>query len=206
MTLHQWRLIAFYAVGALFVVLTAAVVTKTHAERDAAKAAQTLDSVTTSLHDAQALARAGLTQSLAYKQRIDSLWTVIRAVQYAPPARQRTPFAVIDTADVHAVTVALVTVTAERDTALADLSVTRGQIEQLRVAADDLATASHEQAVTDSVRYATLAAKVDTAARGVQVAHDLVKPHWYTRLGRGIVATVKTGGLIALGVMIGKHT
>lgn len=206
MTTRQWQTIAAFSIVAAFMVLIVSVRVKDRAEKDAARAVVQLDSVTASLHDAQALARAGLTQSLAYRQRLDSLWGVIRSVQYAVPTRQRTPFTVVDTADVHAVTIALVTVTAERDTALSDLAATRADLNRVKATADDLAVEAATQARADSDRYATISAQLAAATEHAEAARTAIRPQWWKSLGRGIVATTKTVGLLAIGVAIGRHT
>ena len=205
MTLSHWRSVALVSLLASLVVVIVSVRAKVRAEQDAARAVVALDSVTSSLHDAESLASDGLLASAAHRRTVDSLWAVIRAVQYAPVPRQRTTF-VVDTADIMAVTQALATMTAERDTAIIDRDSARAMVGQIRLDAEALGIAALEHLRADSLRFAQIAAHVEIAATGVQNARAAIRPRWWERLGHGVVSTVKIGTVAAVAFFAGRHS
>ena len=204
MTAAHWRTIAFFCTVATFVLLVVSARKQTAWERDSASAVHVLDSVKVELADAQALARAGLTASLTKRKTIDSLWTIIRGLQSQPPPRQRTPWTVIDTADVHAVTVALVAITAERDTALADRDTARVQLAAVTATADALRLAALEHIRADSARLAGISASITMADDGVARARALAARPWWKRWAAASGRVAKAASIGAVGYAIGR--
>lgn len=173
------------------------------AEARARKATTQLDSVTLQLDNAKALASAGLIETAAYRARIDSLWSVIRTLQYQPPVRQRT-VRVVDVHDAQAVVEALVIVTAERDTAVADVALLLTENQALRTGADALRIAALEHLREDSTRFAAIGRVVDSAAAGVHDARATLRRPWWKKAGTFLKETTVKAAIGGIGYVIGR--
>jgi hypothetical protein len=200
-----WKPIAIVTVLAAIAMLAASLITQSRQVRASTAAVAVLDSVTLQLDTANAVIARGAEEAGAYQQRIDSLWTVIQRIQYAPPSRQHT-LRVIDTADARDVVMALATMTAERDTAIADRDSVIVALGQLRVGADALRLAAIVHARADSVRFAQLSAVIDTVETQVHTARAMVRPRWYRRWGATIGRAAKVSGIAALAFAVGRAT
>lgn len=207
MTASHWRTVAIWCIGATAVLLVLSLQAKSRAEHDAGVAVAELTKAKAALREAQTLANAGITASDDYRHTIDSLWTVINARRAAllVPKRQRTPVVVTDVTDTLAVVQTIAVLSAENDTLRADLSEARVALEQERAAVDALVVSAQVHAAADSVRFAAIGAAVSSANDNVLSATNAMRPRWWKRLGRGVVATTKAAGLVAVGIVVGRR-
>jgi hypothetical protein len=211
MTTRQWQIITGFSVLFCAVALGFGLLTKTRAERDAMTATAHLDSVTAQLDtarlhlaDAEALARAGLKRSQKYQATIDSIWRVAMARRDSLHRPARTPV-LVDVRDTIAVVRELAALTQ-------DLTAARADAAAGWAAADALQVAAVEHARDDSVRFAEIVTSVAAADTSVQFAGDdaraareAIRPRWWKRLARGVVATTKAATLIAIGYGAGRR-
>jgi hypothetical protein len=176
-----------------------------NADRRAQTATHALDSVTTTLHAVQQVARAGMATTAQQRAVIDSLSARIRDARPLVRARQRT-VTVVDTADVLSVAAALVTVTAERDTAVADLAVAHVALASMQSDADALRLVALEHVRADSVRLATIDRAAVTAVEQVAATRDAIRPRWWRRMGHGLAQTARVSAVVVVAFTLGRIT
>ncbi len=205
MTTRQWQIIAAFAVVAAFVVLIAAVMVKDRAERSAKTAADSLATITLKLDKAEALARAGLTQTATYKRQVDSIWAVANArrdsIHRRPLAQSSFVLDVRDT--LHTIQV-IQTLTRERDEAIEDSKVAWIQVAAERALADQLRVAAIDHARLDSTRFTQIAAVLDTTQHAVHQVIATIRPRWYRRYAGNVITGTKYAIIAALSFRAGQ--
>jgi hypothetical protein len=175
------------------------------ADARTATATHALDSVTTTLHAVQQVARAGMATTAQQRDVIDSLSARIRDARPLARTRQNTVM-MTDVRDTLAVVQALITLTAERDTAVADLGVARVALASMQTDADALRLVALEHVRADSVQFAAIDRAAGAAVGQVTTARDAIRPRWWRRLGHGLAQTARVSAVVVVAFTLGRIT
>jgi hypothetical protein len=175
------------------------------ADARTATATHALDSVTVALRSVQQVARAGMATTAAQRSVIDSLHARIRGARPLARVRQRT-VAVADVRDTLAVVQALITLTAERDTAVADLSIANAAITSMQSDADALRLVALEHVRADSVQLAAIDRAAGAAVGQLATARDSIRPRWWRRIGHGLAQTARVSAVVVVAFTLGRIT
>lgn len=201
LTRAHWQQVALVALLALAALLVGTSHQVRGAEARAAAARAELGVVRGQLRAALEASRLGEHATAGQRRTIDSLWGVILTLKAeARRARQRTVVA----SDAVATPTLVATLVAERDTALVDRDAARAALDSLHAVVTVLHGAALEHVAEDSLRFAEIGARIQTAdsasARAVTVLH---RP-WWRRLGGGLKATGRTVTVASIGYLIGR--
>ena len=195
-------MLAVCTMVAAFIVLGVSLVRDTAHARSSKAAADSLASMTLRLDDAHASALAGAADAQAYLMVLDSL----RAhphVDTVYARRQYTPV-IVDTGDVQSVAMALVMITAERDTAIIDRDSARAQVVHITAELLALDSLGIVHARADSVRFAQITATLDTVQHEAHALIALVRPRWYRRWGGVVVRSAKVASVAVIAYTLGR--
>ncbi len=190
--LVTWRMVALIALVLLAGKFAAGVVHDREDGQRMTAAANTLALVRDS-------ARAGIAAAQSYRQAVDSMADVIAHLPRPSKTRQRTEPVLVDACDTLAVVALVATLTAERDTARADVALLSTSLDRAQELADSMRVAARLHAAADSARYASIDTRTTTVIA-------VIRPRWYKRLASGLVRTGKVAGVAAVAFAIGRAT
>ena len=136
---------------------------------------------------------------------IDSLHARIRNARPLARTRQHT----VMTTDVHDtldVVQALITLTAERDTAVADLGMMRVAMASMQTDADALRLVALEHVRADSVRLSEIERATGAAVAQVATARDAIRPSRWRRFGHGLKQAARVSAVVVVAFTLGRLT
>lgn len=199
----QTVLVAIAACVVVAMIVTAFRITM-HAQRDTERAIAKMENSQAQMHDVQVAALAGATAAAAYKVTMDSLAAHPR-IDTVYVKRQYTPV-VIDTGDVQSVASGIVSIAAERDTAIVDRNFARDTIKIRDITIEAMRAAATVHADSDIVRFAAITAHTDVAVAETHDAIALVQPGFWRRAAHIVVQTVKIGTVAAIAFTAGRKS